>query len=73
MAGRETTEILLWQEYTMSVEKASRYFCAGQAKLCRIINENEDTAIILWNGNRLQIKRKQFENLVTDYNLGMTQ
>lgn len=29
MADRETTEIPLWQKYTLSVEEASKYFRIG--------------------------------------------
>lgn len=47
MAGRETIEIPLWQKYTLSVEEASKYFRIGQAKLRRLINENEDADFIL--------------------------
>lgn len=69
MAGKEITEILLWQKYTLSVEEASLYFRIGQAKLRRIISENENADFILWNGNRPQIKRKQFEEFVDKLNV----
>ncbi|MCI8365086.1 MAG: excisionase [Eubacterium sp.] len=69
MAGREITEIPLWQKYTLSVEEASKYFRIGQAKLRRLINENEEADFILWNGNRPQIKRKQFEEFIDKLNV----
>lgn len=69
MAGREITDIPLWQKYTLSVEEASKYFRIGQAKLRRIISENEDADFILWNGNRSQIKRKQFEEFIDKLNV----
>ena len=69
MAGREITDIPLWQKYTLSVEEASLYFRIGQAKLRRIISENEDADFILWNGNRSQIKRKQFEEFIDKLNV----
>lgn len=69
MAGRQITEIPLWQKYTLSVEEASKYFRIGQAKLRRLINENEDADFILWNGNRPQIKRKQFEEVIDKLNV----
>ncbi|MCM1500562.1 MAG: excisionase [Clostridium sp.] len=64
MAGKEITEIPLWQKYTLTVEEASRYFRIGQAKQRRLISENEDADFILWNGNRPQIRRKRFEEFV---------
>ena len=69
MAGREITEIPLWKKYTLSVEEASKYFRIGQAKLRRLMNENEEADFILWNGNRPQIKRKQFEEFIDKLNV----
>lgn len=69
MAGREITDIPLWQKYTLSVEEASKYFRIGQTKLRRLINENEDADFILWNGNRPQIKRKPFEEFIDKLNV----
>lgn len=65
----DSKEIPLWQKYTLTVEEASRYFRIGQAKLRRIISENEDADFILWNGNRPQIKRKLFEEFVDKLNV----
>lgn len=33
-------------------------------KLRQIINENKDADFVLWNGNRVQIKRKLFEKFI---------
>lgn len=65
----DNKEIPLWQKYTLTVEEASRYFRIGQAKLRRVISENEDAVFILWNGNRPQIKRKLFEEFVDQLNV----
>lgn len=65
----DSKEIPLWQKYTLTVEEASRYFRIGQAKLRRIISENEDADFILWNGNRPQVKRKLFEEFVDKLNV----
>lgn len=65
----DSKEIPLWQKYTLTVEEASRYFRIGQAKLRRMISENEDADFILWNGNRPQIKRKLFEEYVDQLNV----
>lgn len=65
----DSKEIPLWQKYTLTVEEASLYFRIGQAKLRRIISENEDADFILWNGNRPQIKRKLFEEFVDRLNV----
>lgn len=65
----DSEEIPLWQKYTLTVEEASCYFRIGQAKLRRMISENEDADFILWNGNRPQIKRKLFEEYVDQLNV----
>lgn len=65
----DSKEIPLWQKYTLTVEEASLYFRIGQAKLRRMISENEDADFILWNGNRPQIKRKLFEEFVDQLNV----
>lgn len=65
----DSKEIPLWQKYTLTVEEASLYFRIGQAKLRRMISENEDADFILWNGNRPQIKRKLFEEFVDRLNV----
>ena len=65
----DSKEIPLWQKYTLTVEEASFYFRIGQAKLRRMISENEDADFILWNGNRPQIKRKLFEEFVDRLNV----
>jgi len=65
---KDSKEIPLWQKYTLTVEEASCYFRIGQAKLRRIISENEDADFILWNGNRPQIKRKLLEEFVDQLN-----
>lgn len=65
----DSKEIPLWKKYTLTVEEASLYFRIGQAKLRRMISENEDADFILWNGNRPQIKRKLFEEFVDRLNV----
>ena len=49
--------IPFWEQYTLTVEEASKYFRIGENKLRRIISENKDADFIFWNGNRAQIKR----------------
>lgn len=59
-----TTQIPFWEQYTLSIEEAAAYFRIGENKLRRIIDEDKDADFILWNGNRPQIKRKRFEELI---------
>ncbi len=54
----------IWEKYTLSIEEAASYFRVGENKLRRIIQENPDSDFVLWNGNRIQIKRKKFEEYI---------
>ena len=61
-----TNDIPIWQKYTLSIEEASRYFRIGENKLRRLAEENPDANWLIMNGNRLQIKRKQFEKVIDE-------
>ena len=61
-----TNDIPIWQKYTLSIEEASRYFRIGEKKLRRLAKENPDVNWLIMNGNRLQIKRKQFEKVIDE-------
>ena len=53
-------EIPIWEKYTLTIEEAAEYFRIGENKLRRLAMEDGD-GFVLMNGNRIQIKRKQFE------------
>ena len=61
-----TNDIPILQKYTLSIEEASRYFRIGEKKLRRLAEENLDANWLIMNGNRLQIKRKQFEKVIDE-------
>lgn len=61
-----TNDIPIWQKYTLSIEEASRYFRIGEKKLRRLAEENPNAKWLIMNGNRLQIKRKQFEKVIDE-------
>ena len=61
-----TNDIPIWQKYTLSIEEASRYFRIGEKKLRRLAEENPDANSLIMNGNRLQIKRRQFEKVIDE-------
>lgn len=63
-----TTSIPIWEKYSLSIEEAAAYFRIGENKLRNMIAENPDASYLLWNGNRAQIKRKQFEKILDDIN-----
>ena len=61
---KHNQNVPLWEKYTLTVEEAAAYFRIGEHKLRRLINENKNADYLLWNGNRVQIKRVKFEKYV---------
>ena len=58
------TDIPIWERYTLTIEEASKYFRIGENKLRRLAEENKNANLLIMNGNRIQIKRKQFEKII---------
>ena len=58
------TDIPIWERYTLTIEEASKYFRIGENKLRRLADENKNAEWLIMNGNRIQIKRKQFEKII---------
>lgn len=58
------TDVPIWEKYTLTIEEASKYFRIGEKKLRKLAEENLDTGWVIVNGNRVQIKRKQFEKII---------
>lgn len=60
----ETTDVPIWEKYTLTIEEASKYFRIGENKLRKLEEENTKSGWVIFNGNRIQIKRKQFEKII---------
>ena len=58
------TDVPIWEIYTLTIEEASKYFRIGEKKLRKLAEENINSGWVIMNGNRVQIKRKQFEKIV---------
>jgi len=58
------TDVPIWEKYTLTIEEASKYFRIGEKKLRKLAEENLDAGWVIVNGNRVQIKRKQFEKII---------
>ena len=58
------TDIPIWERYTLTIEEASKYFRIRENKLRRLAEENKIANWLIMNGNRIQIKRKQFEKII---------
>ena len=58
------TDVPTWEKYTLTIEEASKYFRIGENKLRKLAEENTGSNWVIMNGNRVQIKRKQFEKII---------
>ena len=57
-------DVPIWEKYTLTIEEASKYFRIGENKLRKLAEENPASCWVIMNGNRIQIKRKQFEKII---------
>ena len=58
------TDVPIWEKYMLTIQEASKYFRIGEKKLRKIAEENQTASWVIMNGNRVQIKRKQFEKII---------
>lgn len=57
-------EVPIWEKYTLTIEEAAKYFRIGEKKLRQLAEEHPNANWLIMNGNRVQIKRKQFEKMI---------
>lgn len=62
--ARAKREVPIWEKYTLSIEEAAQYFRIGEKRLRQIVADNPTADFVLMNGNRVQIKRKLFEEYI---------
>ena len=66
MSTSKKQELQWWQKYTLTLNEAAEYFGIGYKKLRQFVSEHSDEKFVLWNGNRAQIKRIQFEKYLDE-------
>lgn len=62
------TNVPISEKYMLTIEEAAAYFRIGEHKLRRFAEENKNAKWLFMNGNRIQIKRKQFEEILDEVN-----
>ena len=67
MGMNNNLDVPIWEKYTLTIEEAAKYFRIGESKLRKLAEENLNAGWVLMNGNRIQIKRKKFEQLIDAY------
>lgn len=57
----ENANIPLWNKYLLTVEEAAEYYHIGTKKIRQLADDYQNENFYLLNGNRLMIKRENFE------------
>ena len=57
-------DVPIWEKSPLTIEEAAKYFRIGENKLRKLAEENPAAGWVIMNGNRIQIKRKQFEKII---------
>ena len=57
-------KVPLWERYALTINQATEYFCIGDRKLRKLIEDNEGADFILMNGSKALIKRELFEKFL---------
>lgn len=52
----------------LSIEEAAAYFGIGENRLRDIVKENKHEEFVLWIGNQVRIKRKEFKKYIATLN-----
>ena len=66
MSTENRQQLPWWQKYTLTLNEASEYFGIGYKKLKQFVQEHADADVVVWNGNRAQIKREQFQRYLDE-------
>ena len=61
MAKNTKLSIAFYERYLMTVDEAAVYFHIGYKKMRSLIKEYPGAKWILYSGNRIMVKREQFE------------
>ena len=56
----------VWNRYVLTIVEAAEYYHIGEKKLRSIVDEHPKADFIIMNGNRVLLKKKQFEKFL-DY------
>lgn len=59
--GMSRYKVPLWKRYTFTIDEAAEFYHIGQAKLRSIVEYEPTADFIIYNGNRVLIKKAQFE------------
>ncbi|MCF0132384.1 MAG: hypothetical protein HUJ72_00815 [Blautia sp.] len=58
----------IWEKYALTVPEAAAYFHIGETRLRKLIKKDHYANYLIWNGGRVFIKRKLFEEYLDGEN-----
>ncbi len=58
---RSAIDIPIWEKFCLSVDEAAAYFMIGENRLREMIRNDHHADFLLWVGETVRIKRRQFE------------
>lgn len=61
-------EVPIWEKYALSATEAAEYFHLSYKKVREIISRDKYADFLIWNGNKVYIKRKMFEEYLNKTN-----
>ena len=66
MENTVTNNTPVWNRYVLTIVEAAEYYHIGEKKLRSIVDEHPKADFIIMNGNRVLLKKKQFERFLDD-------
>ena len=59
-------KINICDKYTLTISEAAKYFNIGEKKIRQLVQENNTADFLLYNGVKVLIKRKRFEQFIDE-------
>ena len=60
------SKVPVWEKFMLTISEASQYFNICEKKLRRLVDDYSDSGFVLQNGNKVLIKRKNFEDFLNN-------
>lgn len=64
--SQECKDIPVWKRYLLTIVEAAQYYHIGEKRLRQIVDTHPNGDFYLQNGNRVLIKKEQFEKFLTE-------
>lgn len=64
--SQECKDIPVWKRYLLTIVEAAQYYHIGEKRLRQIVDMHPNGDFYLQIGNRILIKKEQFEQFLTE-------